>query len=77
MQTSNETHLQEYEPFRVGFLNVSSYSHMPLWAPAINPRVGQKDNPFTGMRITHCWDIEYDKAQAVAKEYGCEGGQEF
>ena len=41
------------EPFRVGFLNVDSYSHMPLWAPHINPRPGEKDTPFTGMRITH------------------------
>ena len=33
------------EPFRVGFLNVDSYSHMPLWAPHINPRVGENDTP--------------------------------
>lgn len=71
MQVSNT------EPFRVGFLNVDSYSHMPLWAPAINPRVGQKDTPFTGMRITHCWDIEYEKAKAIAESYGCEVVKNF
>ena len=65
------------EPFRVGFLNVDSYSHMPLWAPHINPRAGQKDTPFTGMRITHCWDIEYDKAQAIAATYGCTAVKNF
>ena len=65
------------EPFRVGFLNVDSYSHMPLWAPHINPRPGEKDTPFTGMRITHCWDIEYEKAKAVAEPYGCEVVKNF
>ena len=65
------------EPFRVGFLNVDSYSHMPLWAPHINPRAGQKDTPFTGMRITHCWDIEYEKAQAIAATYGCTAVKNF
>ena len=54
MQASSEKHRHGNEPFRVGFLNVASHSHMPLWAPAINPRVGQKDTPFTGMHITHC-----------------------
>lgn len=71
MQTST------HEPFRVGFLNCDSYSHMPLWAPHINPRSGQKDTPFTGMRVTHCWDIEYDKAKAIADSYGCEVVKNF
>ena len=31
------------EYFRVGCLNVSSYSHLSLWAPLINPRKGEKD----------------------------------
>jgi predicted dehydrogenase len=66
-----------HEPLRVGFLNVASYSHAPLWAPLINPRPGQKDTPFTGMRITHCWDIEPDKAAEIAKTYGCEMVKNF
>ena len=70
-------HASNTEPFRVGFLNVASYSHMPLWAPHINPRAGEKDTPFTGMRITHCWDIEYEKAQEMAAPYGCEVVKNF
>ena len=29
------------------------------------------------MRITHCWDIEYEKAKAVAEPYGCEVVKNF
>src|SRR6266851_1946461 len=66
------------EPFRVGCLNVSSYSHlMGLWAPLINPRKGEKDTPFTGMRITHCWEIEPAKAEEFARIYGCEAVKNF
>ena len=77
MQTSSQEQTHDYEPFRIGFLNVASYSHTPLWAPAINPRVGEKDTPFTGMRITHCWDIEYEKAKAIAEPYGCKVVKNF
>ena len=77
MQTSSQEQTYDYEPFRIGFLNVASYSHIPLWAPAINPRVGEKDTPFTGMRITHCWDIEYEKAKAIAEPYGCKVVKNF
>ncbi|MCE5250560.1 twin-arginine translocation signal domain-containing protein, partial [bacterium] len=59
--------------FRVGCLNVYSYSHLiGLWGPLINARKGEKDTPFTNMRITHCWDIEPDRAEEFAKLYGCE-----
>lgn len=64
--------------FRVGCLNVNSYSHlMGLWGPLINPREGQKDTPFTGMRITHCWEIDPAKAEEFAKQYGCEVVKNF
>src|SRR5215471_2923869 len=64
--------------FRVGCLNVSSYSHlMGLWAPLINPRKGEKDTPFTGMRITHCWEIDPAKAEEFARIYGCETVKNF
>jgi len=64
--------------FRVGCLNVHSYSHLiGLWGPLITPRKGQKDTPFTGMRITHCWDIEPDKAKEFAGLYGCETVKNF
>ena len=66
------------EPFRIGCLNVSSYSHlMGLWAPLINPRKGQKDTPFTGMRITHCWEIDPAKAEEFARTFACEAVRNF
>lgn len=65
-------------PLRVGCLNVWSYSHLKdLWAPLMNPRPGSKDAPLTGMRITHCWDIEPDRAREFAKQYGCETVRDF
>ena len=71
-------HWSTSEPFRVGCLNVSSYSHLDgLWGPIINPRKGEKDTPFTGMRITHCWEIEPEKAEAFAEKYGCETVKNF
>ncbi len=74
---SSQSHAQAAAPkgdfFRVGCLNVWSYSHLNgIWGPLINPRKGEKDAPYTNLRITHCWDIEYDKAQEFAKIYGCE-----
>jgi predicted dehydrogenase len=63
---------------RVGCLNVSSYSHLNgLWAPLINPRPGGKDVSLTGMRITHCWEIDFAKAEAFAKVYGCTAVRNF
>ena len=60
-------------PFRVGCLNVNSYSHLRgLWAPLITPRKGEKDTPFTGMHITHCWEVDRSLAEEFAALYGCE-----
>ncbi|MBT4485336.1 MAG: hypothetical protein HOC71_16840, partial [Candidatus Latescibacteria bacterium] len=60
------------EPLRIGCMNVVSYSHLAgLWGPIINAREGEKDTPFTNMRITHCWDINYEDAQNFAKQYRC------
>ena len=64
--------------FRVGCLNVSSYSHLStLWAPLINPRASEKDTAFTGMRITHCWEIDAAEAEQFAKVYGCQAVRNF
>ncbi len=66
------------EPVRIGCLNVVSYSHLDgIWGPVINARKGEKDTPFTNMRITHCWDIDPDDAQRSAGEYGCEAVRNF
>jgi hypothetical protein len=64
--------------FRAGCLNVSSYSHLEnVWAPIINPREGQSEIAFTRMRITHCWEVDRDKAKAFAKTFGCEAVENF
>lgn len=66
------------EPFRIGCLNVHNYSHLlGLWAPLMNPRVKEKEVPMTGMRITHCWEIEPEKSAEFAKTYGCEAVKNF
>jgi predicted dehydrogenase len=43
----------------------------------MNPRGNGPDMPFTGMRITHCWDIEREKGAAFAKTYRCEQVKSF
>ena len=64
--------------FRVGCLNVSNYSHLAgLWAPVINPRPGTGEVPLTGMRITHCWEIDPERAKGFAKTYGCVAVKNF
>ena len=64
--------------FRVGCLNVSSYSHLePIWAPLINPRPGTGEIPFTGMRITHCWEIDPERSKTFAQAFGCEAVPNF
>jgi len=64
--------------FRVGCLNVSSYSHLEaIWAPMINPRPGTGDIPLTGMRITHCWEIDPERGEQFAKTFGCEAVKNF
>ena len=66
------------ELFRVGCLNVSSYSHLDgLWGPIINPRPGEPEMPLTGMRITHCWEIEPEKSEAFARKFDCEPVKHF
>lgn len=66
------------EPFRIGCLNVHDYSHLlPLWAPLMNPRPEKKEIALSGMRITHCWEIEPEKAAEFAKIYGCEAVRNF
>jgi len=66
------------EPFRIGCLNVHNYSHLPdLWAPLINPRPEQKEITLTGMRITHCWDIDPDGSAEFARMYHCETVRNF
>jgi len=65
-------------PFTIGCLNVGTYSHLSeIWAPLMNPRGNGRDMPFTGMRITHCWDIEPEKGAAFAKTYRCEQVKSF
>jgi len=66
------------EVFRVGCLNVSAYSHLQaVWAALINPRPGTGEMPLTGMRITHCWEIDPAKAEGFAKGYGCQAVKNF
>ena len=64
---------------RIGCLNVGAYSHLPpLWAPCFNnPSTDPARAPLTTMRITHCWDVEPDKAAAFAATFGCEAVPHF
>jgi predicted dehydrogenase len=77
-QAAGQTGRSPTAPFRVGCLNVTSYSHLhQLWAPLMNPRAGNKETPFTGMRITHCWEIDPLKSEEFARMYGCDPVRNF
>lgn len=65
-------------PFRIGCLNVHNYSHLlGLWAPLMNPRKDKKETAMTGMRITHCWEVDPAKSAEFANMYGCEAVRNF
>src|SRR5215469_14484830 len=64
--------------FRLGCLNVHNYSHLlGLWAPLMNPRKEKKETAMTGMRITHCWEIDRARSEEFARMYGCEPVRNF
>ena len=66
----------EGREFRVGCMNVTTYSHVAAkWAKLMNPK--GKELALTGMRITHCWDINRDGAKGFAKSYGCQAVKNF
>ena len=61
------------KPLRVGVLNISVYSHLAAhWARLINGPMS-----YTGMRITHCWDINAEAAKGFARGYHCTAVSDF
>ena len=78
LASAQSTNSEPNRPLRIGCLNVVEYSHLDaIWAPMINPRPGEMEMPLTGMRITHCWEIEREKSEAFARKFGCEPVQNF
>ena len=78
LASAQTTNREPNQPLRVGCLNVVEYSHLDaIWAPIINPRPGETEMPLTGMRITHCWEIEREKSEAFARKFGCEPVKNF
>ena len=64
--------------FRVGCLNVGSYSHLAsTWASLVHPRPEGGKLAFAGMQVTHCWDIEPARAKGFAKGFDCEAVKNF
>ena len=58
---------------RVGALNLSVYSHLGAhWARLINGPMS-----YTGMRITHCWDINAESAKGFARGIQATAVQNF
>ena len=77
-QVSTESLSNIPKTIRVGALNVGSYSHFPAqWATVMNPRQENGEIAYTGMRITHCWDIDPDQAEGFSRGYGCVAVKEF
>ena len=69
-QAGAQSRTSQGEAFRVGCLNVHNYSHLL-------PRAGNKEIALTGMRITHCWEIDPEKSAEFAKMYNCEAVRNF
>jgi hypothetical protein len=74
---SAQTRRTSSGPFRLGAMNVVNYSHIALWGPLINPRPDRKESAFTGMRITHCWEIDAAKSEEFARAHDCESVKNF
>ena len=67
---------KEGREFRVGCMNVTTYSHVAAkWGSLMNPAPGQLN--LTGMRITHCWDIHEEGAKGFAKNHRCQAVKNF
>ena len=61
---------------RIGCLNVAAYSHLAAsWGSIINPQADEVR--LTGMRITHCWDIDPAGAKRFARSFRCEAVQHY
>jgi predicted dehydrogenase len=43
----------------------------------MNPRKEKQESSMTGMRITHCWEIDPAKSAEFAAMYGCEAVRNF
>ena len=77
-QGAAQTRWKPGTPFRIGCLNVVSYSHLAqIWAPYINARTDKKETPFTGMRITHCWEVDPEKSAEFGRMFNCEPVRNF
>jgi len=61
------------KPLTVGALNIGVYSHLAaMWAQLING-----DMSYTGMQITHCWDVDPARSEGFARQYGCQAVKTF
>ena len=78
------THIAQAQPhperpttdlLRVGVIALGDNSHMnySIWAPTINPTEPDvwPAGRTTGMKITHCWDMNPEIREAFAKKYMC------
>jgi hypothetical protein len=69
------------ELIQVGAACLRDYSHLNgIWTPTINQTDDRSVWPMgrtNRMRITHCWDKNYDVAQEFAKKYGCEAVKNY
>ena len=75
VKPSGKKHTSTVELMNVGAMCLKANSHLNgIWSPSINPGM-PKSWPVgrsTGMKITHCWDRDFDVAVDYAKTYGCE-----
>ena len=63
---------------RLGVLNVGAYSHLTAkWGMLLNPRTDRGEISYTGMHITHCWDIDPKIAQQFGETYDCTAVRDF
>jgi predicted dehydrogenase len=77
-QTAHSQPSGKSDLIRVGVMALGDNSHMnyDIWAPMFNLANGEIHPKWpigrtTNMIITHCWDREYERAEAFAKKFGC------
>ena len=68
--------MADTEKIRLGAFNVGEYTFWPIWAEALSAE-GPLGSALLNMEVTHCWDVNPQRAAEFADKYGCEAVEKY